>query len=163
MWLDNQAVLYALKARESGPAQSITDKILTQIAFNANVARNEAYWLDIAWVKGHAGNKGNKRVDKEVKEVAAGRTSRRRTLPASLTEVALPLSIAARRQAFDGELGARWRHEWEMSTRFARINRIDPLMPSKQFRKLPGKLNHRQMSTLVQLPTGHAPLWKHLF
>ena len=129
------------------------------------MARNEAYWLDIAWVKGHAGNKGNERADKEVKEAAVGCTSRRHTLPAFLTEVALPLSIAACRQAFNRELGARWCREWETSTRFARINRIDndPSMPSKQFQKLAGKLNRRQMSTLVQLHTGHAPLRKHLF
>ena len=36
-------------------------------------------------------------------------------------------------------------------------------MPSKQFWKLAGKLNHRQMSMLVQLRTGHVPLQKHLF
>ena len=35
-------------------------------------------------------------------------------------------------------------------------------MPSKQFRKLAGKLNCRQTSTLVQLCTGHVPLRKHL-
>ena len=57
-----------------------------------------------------ARNKGNERADKEAKEVAAGRTSRRHALPAFLTEVALPLSIAARRQAFNRELGARWCH-----------------------------------------------------
>ena len=163
MRLDNQAVLYALKARESGPVQSITDKILTQIVFNKNAVRNEAYRLDIAWVKGHTGNEGNERADKEVKEVAVGHTSGRHALPAFLTEVALPLSIAARRQAFNGELGARWHHEWETSTRFARINRINPSMPSKQFWKLAGKLNHWQTSTLVQLCTGHVPLQKHLF
>ena len=84
-------------------------------------------------------------------------------LPAFLTLAALPLSIAARRQAFDGELGARWCHEWETLTRFARINRTDPSMPSKQFRKLAGKLNRRQTSTLVQLCMGHVPLQKHLF
>ena len=61
MWLDNQAVLYALKAHESGPMQSITDKILAQIAFNTNMARNEAYRLDIAWVKGHAGQEQGQR------------------------------------------------------------------------------------------------------
>ena len=162
MWLDNQAVLYALKARESGPAQRITDKILAQIAFNANVARNEAYWLDIAWVKGHTRNEGNERADKEAKEAAAGCTSRRCALLAFLTEAALPLSIAAHRQAFDGELGARWCHEWETSTMFARINMINPLMPSKQFWKLAGKLNRQQTSTLVQLRMGHIPLQKHL-
>ena len=108
--LDNQAVLYALKAHESGPAQNIIDEVLAQIAFIANAARNEACQLDIAWVKGHTGNEGNERADKEAKEAAAGRTSRRRALPAFLTEAALPLSIMARRQAFDRELGARWCH-----------------------------------------------------
>ena len=36
-------------------------------------------------------------------------------------------------------------------------------MPSKQFRKLAGKLNCWQTSTLVQLCMGHIPLQKHLF
>ena len=107
--LDNQAVLYTLKACESGPTQSIIDKIITQIEYNANTVRSEAYQLDIAWVKGHAGNKGKERADKEAKEAAAGCASRGHALTAFLTDASLPLSIAAHRQAFDKELKARWR------------------------------------------------------
>ena len=43
MKLDNQAVLYALKAYELGPTQSIIDKIVVQIESNMNVARSKAY------------------------------------------------------------------------------------------------------------------------
>ena len=76
---------------------------------------------------------GNKRADKEAKEAAAGRTSRRCALPAFLADTALLISIAARRQGFNEELRVRWWREWEASPRFTRIHRIDPLLPSKQF------------------------------
>ena len=48
--LDNQAVLHALTACESGPAQSILDKVILQIELIANAARVETFWLNIVWV-----------------------------------------------------------------------------------------------------------------
>ena len=63
--LDNQAVLHVLTTRESRPAQSIIDEIILHIELIANAARMETFQLDIAWIKGHAGNVGNKRADKE--------------------------------------------------------------------------------------------------
>ena len=50
-----------------------------------------------------------------------------------------------------------------MSPRFARLHRIDPTMPSNQFRKVTMELNRWQMSIVVQLHTGHVPLMKYLF
>ena len=47
--------------------------------------------------------------------------------------------------------------------RFGRIRKVDHSLPSKKFWKMANKLTCRQMSTLVQLCTGHAPLKKHLF
>jgi len=70
--LDNQAVLYTLKACESGPTQSIIDKIITQIESNANALRSEAYRLDIAWVKGHAGNKAMRGLTRKRKKWLQG-------------------------------------------------------------------------------------------
>ena len=64
--LDNQAVLHALTTRESGPAQSIIDEVILQIELVANAARTETFRLDIAWIRGHVGNVGNERADKEV-------------------------------------------------------------------------------------------------
>ena len=161
--LDNQAVLHVLTTHESGPAQSIIDKIILQIELTANAARAETFQLDIAWIKDHVGNVGKERADKEAKEAAVGRASRRRALPAFLVNAALPLSIAACRQAFNEELRVRWRQEWEASPRFIGIHKIDPSLPSKKFWKMVNKLTHRQASTLVQLRTGHVPLKKHLF
>ena len=66
-------------------------------------------------------------------------------------------------QAFNEELRARWWQEWEALPRFTRIRKIDPSLPSKKFQKMVNKLTCRQMSTLVQLCTGHVPLKKHLF
>ena len=109
--LDNLAVLHVLTTRESRPAQSIIDEIILQIELIANLARMETFQLDIAWIKGHAGNVGNKRANKEAKEATAGHTSRWPTLPAFLADAALPLSIAACRQAFNEELRVRWRQE----------------------------------------------------
>ena len=161
--LENQAVLHALTSRESRLAQSIIGEVISQIELIANAARMESFQLDITWIRGHGGNVGNERADKEVKEVAVGHASRWRTLPAFLVNAALPLSIAARRQAFNKELRARWWEEREASPIFARIRKIDPSLPSKKFRKMANKLTRHRMSTLVQLHTGHAPLKKHLF
>ena len=53
--LDNQVVLYALQAHESGPAQSIIDEIILQIELIMGAARLGTFQLNIAWVKGHVG------------------------------------------------------------------------------------------------------------
>ena len=95
--------------------------------------------------------------------ITVGHASRRRALPAFFVDAALPLSIAARRQAFNEELRVRWRQGWEASPRFIRIRKINPSLPSKKFRKMANKLTHCQASMRVQLRTGHAPLKKHLF
>ncbi|KAF9806675.1 hypothetical protein IEO21_08593 [Rhodonia placenta] len=42
-------------------------------------------------------------------------------------------------------------HRWRLSTRYARVSRIDPTLPSKH------------TSLLIQLRSGHAPLNRHLY
>ena len=138
---DSQAVLMAMTARTSGPAQSIIDEALAQIERNWVASRHPAYRLEITWVKGHNGVEGNKKADAEAKLAAKGRTSWRCNLPAFLTEFDLPQSIAARRQAYNEVLDKTWGQEWVASPWFARLHQIDPTMPSNRFRKVTLELN----------------------
>ena len=115
--MDNQAVLGALPERKPKPAQSLIDQILSQVETVWQRASDPTFRLEIGWVKGHSGIKGNEKVNAEAKEAAKGQSSRTRSLPDFLTGGDLPMSISAQRQAFEAAMLERWRKEWGESPR----------------------------------------------
>ena len=76
IWLDNWAVLGTLMTCKPKPGQNIIYEVISQVEYIWWRATNPAFRLEIGWVKGHSGVKGNKRVDMEAKEASWGRTSR---------------------------------------------------------------------------------------
>ena len=90
----------ALHIRKPSPVQVIIDKIIVQMERNWAGASNPTYTLDVTWVRGHSGVKGNGRVDCEAKEVAKGRSSQKRNLLKFLTKAPLPKSISVQWQEF---------------------------------------------------------------
>lgn len=55
------------------------------------------------------------------------------------------------------------KEEWKASPLAARMDRIDPDMPSKTYGKVAERLPRRQASILIQLRTEHVPLQKFFF
>ena len=90
----------ALLIHKPSPAQVIIGEIVTQMERNWAGASNPTYTLNVTWVQGHSGVKGNKRVDHEAKEVAKGHSSQKRNLLKFLTKAPLPKSISVQWQEF---------------------------------------------------------------
>ena len=66
------------------------------------------------------------------------------------------------RQAQAAELKARWCMRWTDSLCFAKLSKIDPMMPSNKFQWLIAGFNRSQASILTQLRVGHIPLNAYL-
>ena len=66
------------------------------------------------------------------------------------------------KQAHNDKLKKDIMDDFMLSTRGARLRRIDPSLPSNKFAALVDSLPCRHTSALVQLRTGHAPLNHHL-
>ena len=82
------------------PVQAIIDEIIAQMERNWAGASNPMYTLDVTWVQGHSGVKGNKTVDHEAKEAAKKCSSQKRNLLKFLNKAPLPKSISVQWQEF---------------------------------------------------------------
>ena len=71
---------------------------------------------------------------------------------------------AAMRQQRRDILKARWKEEWETSTRVNKFKALDLTVPSDKFLKLisDDKLSRSDASRIFQLRTGHIPLNTYL-
>ena len=98
-------------------------------------------------------------MDKEAKRAAEGTSSDKKTLPALLRKP-LKQNKAALRQTKKDELKARWRREWNASTRAEKFKALDLIAPSNKFVKLISndRLSRKAASRIFQLRTGHVPL-----
>ena len=156
--LDNQLVIQSLRYRKSGTAQYLVSGLLSQ--FDSIYCRSQQpdFELDIAWVKGHMDIEGNETVDKVAKEATGGDSSKVMSLPALLAINPLPVSISVQKQDYGASLCKHWCENWKQSPRHARISKVDPSMPSNNFRKLMIEHSRAQASLIIQLRTGHVPL-----
>jgi len=119
--------------------------------------------MTLRWIAGHSGSPGNKAVDIEAKNAAAGESSPEDQLPEFLRNKRLPRSLSAAQQEFNSITQKEWKKQWEESKRFAQMSRIEPKFPSKSYLKLIKDLPKAASSLLIQLRTGHIGLNKHLF
>ena len=115
------------------------------------------------WTAGHVGIKGNEVADGEAKKAAEGLSSDKKNLP-TLLRKPLKHNKAALRQQRKDVLKARWKKEWEASSRANKFKALDLTTPSDKFIKLisDDKLSRNDASRIFQLRTGHVPLNAYL-
>lgn len=113
------------------------------------------------WVPGHLDIRGNELADEAAKDAAQGRTSPSDALPLILRHP-LATSSSAVRQHTTTILKTKAKESWKKSTRFGRVNLIDPSLPAPSFLKLVANLPRQQASLIMQLRTGHVPLNEYL-
>jgi ribonuclease HI len=154
--LDNQALIASLNNQKPRPSQAILDWIHDAIeGINENVA--EA--LELIWVPGHKGSRGNEAADAAAKEAAEGETSDRKDLPKAIRKLnEIPVSSAAVKQRLTKALDRDWTQEWTKSPRFRRFRTFEKKNRGTRYEKLVGRLRRNQMSALTQLRTNHIPL-----
>ncbi|THH16335.1 hypothetical protein EW146_g4286 [Bondarzewia mesenterica] len=163
--VDNQAALTSASRIKPRSGQHLIKEFIRLARRLKQKHANTGYSLIIRWVAGHEGVEGNKLTDEKAKEAAAGTSSHKDHLPTYLRGNSPLLSdTSAMRQDYNGTLKTNWKEYWATSKRYARLNRIDPDLPSPSFLKLvrSGELTRGQASLLFQLRTGHVPLNRHL-
>ena len=160
---DNQAALSALNSVKSTTGQYISDEILETAASIKKQRNSDSYSLKFRWTAGHVGIKGNEEVDGEAKKVAEGLSSDKKDLPPLLRKPLKHNKVALRQHRRD-ILKARWKKEWETSTRANKFKALDLIAPSDKFLKLisDDNLSRNDASRIFQLRTGHVPLNAYL-
>jgi ribonuclease HI len=154
LYIDNQAVILAVKNPKATPGQYLT----RQFILHAKALRCN---LGIHWISSHSKVKGNEKVDELAKEAANGRSSARARLPHTLRGE-LPTSASAIKQDYHKVLKAKWEKRWTESERSRRMESIDRDFPFTKFRKRTHPLTRSQASIMTQIRCGHIPLNAYL-
>jgi ribonuclease HI/endonuclease/exonuclease/phosphatase family metal-dependent hydrolase len=150
LYIDNQAVIMALKGAKPTSGQHLINTALTS-------ANQLPCNLTIRWISSHSEVKGNEAADKIAKAAAQGRSSRSTDLP-HLLRSPLPTSASATKQEFTARLKRLWIKIWDSSPRKDRFSLIDPDFPFNKFRTRLFTLTRKQASIAMQLRTGHIAL-----
>ncbi|KAH6909530.1 hypothetical protein BKA70DRAFT_1102403 [Coprinopsis sp. MPI-PUGE-AT-0042] len=75
----------------------------------------------------------------------------------------MPISSSALKQKAKANIKAQWTQHWEDSPQKPRLKHLNTTPLFKGFLKISQELNRDQISTLVQLCTGHFPLNNYLY
>lgn len=164
--IDNQSVIQATASYKSRPSHYIIDEFLKQTRSIAAVNKERPnYSLRLAWISGHSEVEGNELVDEEAKKAAERKsaTSPPGELPGYLRVSSLPYSSSALKQKYRADLKELWRAQWKKSPRSLKMKKYDPSLPPIKFHKEVTSFTRAQTSLLVQLRTGHSPLYHFLY
>ncbi|KIK77067.1 hypothetical protein PAXRUDRAFT_36837 [Paxillus rubicundulus Ve08.2h10] len=93
--------------------------------------------ITVRWISGHNRVEGNKRADKEAKEVAksAGNNSLQKCLPTFLWEQSLHTSILAIKQEQNSIMKKHWERLWAKSPCHTHTFKYDKNLPSGSFHR----------------------------
>jgi ribonuclease HI len=152
--LDNTAVIKASTTQTNKPSQYLLEHLHKALE---NLDEDLAERIELIWIPGHTGAKGNEEADKAAKRAAQGNSSAKEAIPEILRKD-LPVSLSALRQILTTSVRREWASAWATSKRYEHMRRIDKKAPSKGYEKLTAGLKRAQISILTQLRTNHIPL-----
>jgi len=167
IYSDNQAEIRAAAHSKARPAHHHLSKLHDTIEKQkaAASARKREREFKVIWVLGHEGVEGNEAVDAEAKRAAEGPdgSSLLTMVPGDLYEEP-PANTSARRQHHTKTLRKQWETTWQASRRYKCTRNMSGSGDAtpQQLRRALLKRRRDEMSAIVQLRTGHAPLNKHL-
>ena len=154
--LDNTAVIISLNNQDSRPSHAILDWIHDAIEELDEALADK---LQVTWVPGHAGSRGNEAADEAAKQAAQGTSSRRSDLPAQIKgRKGLLAGTSAIRQKLTREARKAWTAEWTKSPRYRGFRRFEKGERGGRYEHLISRLRRNQMSIVTQLRTNHIPL-----
>jgi len=153
--VDGQAAVLTTTHGRGAPGQYLATGFHQQIAVVQH--KHPGIEIEVRWTPGHEGILGNESVDVEAKRAAKGGLSEERQLP-RLCSKKLLISCLAACQSHRRKVHIKAKSWFESSPRCQWLWKIDPTIPSSNFRKDTQDLLHWQASLLVQMRTGHIPL-----
>ena len=154
--LDNTSVITSLNNQRPRPSHYILDWIHDAVE---ELDEHVSDKLEIIWVPGHMGSRGNEEADGAAKQAAAGTTSRQGDLPRRIRgRKGLATSLSAMKQAFTREANEAWTKIWTKSPRYKFFRSYEKRERGCRYEKLVARLRRNQTSVLTQLRTKHIPL-----
>ena len=115
--------------------------------------------LEIIWVPGHMGSRGNEEADNAAKQAAMGETSKRRDLPTEISGCKrIATSPSAAKQRITTAAKRKWTKAWKDSLRYSYFRSFENRNRGNGYEKLVAKLRRNQLSVITQLRTKHIPL-----